>query len=268
MLELTESDPHNIVQNTTGAQTATRYPLGAIRMPPTLRCTASIPSTCAKKLCRAGQSTRSFSTTPPQDQRVTRNRRQLFRWLGSQGQNFLNPLNGSTNYLGAYNAQGQLKRAVEAAAEAEKKKQEEGKAKDPAKGSAPEPEDEDKEFKGKILPETTRDLQPFPLNRSFVSQPVLSDELREEIWKKVMQDGKSVRQVSAELTVEMSRVGAVVRLKEIEKEWEQTVCSTGLFVSPHLYDDLLKNRLVFKTNTWLQNLRMRASLKVLSPRQL
>jgi hypothetical protein len=180
----------------------------------------------------------------------------------------LNPLNGSTNYLGAYNAQGQLKRVVEAATEAEKKKkQEDDKAKNSAKSSAPEPEDEDKEFKGKIPPETTRDLQPFPLNRSFVSQPVLSDEIREEIWKKVMQDGKSVRQVSAELTVEMSRVGAVVRLKEIEKEWEQTVCFTGFFVSPHLYDDLLKNRLVFKTTTWLQNLRMRASLKFLSSRR-
>jgi hypothetical protein len=78
------------------------------------------------------------------------------------------------------------------------------------------------------------------LNKSFVSQPVLSDDLREEIWKRVMQDGKSVRVVSAELGVEMSRVGAVVRLKEVEKEWEQTVSSAGISFSSHLYDDLLK----------------------------
>jgi len=212
-------------------------------MPPPLRCTSSLPSTCAKQLCRAGQSTRSFSTTSQQDQRITRNRRQLFRWLGSQGQNFLNPLNGSTNYLSAYNAQGQLKRVVRAAAEAEtKKKKQEGKANEPANSGASEEGEleEGKEFKGEIPPETTSDLTPFPLNKSFVSQPVLSDDLREEIWKRVMQDGKSVRVVSAELGVEMSRVGAVVRLKEVEKEWEQTVSSASIPFSSHLYDDLLK----------------------------
>jgi hypothetical protein len=152
-------------------------------------------------------------------------------------------LNGSTNYLGAYNAQGQLKRVVEAAAEAErKKKKQEGKANEPANLSASESgeSEEAKEFKGEIPPETTRDLTPFPLNKSFVSQPVLSDDLREEIWKRVMQDGKSVRVVSAELGVEMSRVGAVVRLKEVEKEWEQRVSSASIFLSSHLYDDLLK----------------------------
>jgi hypothetical protein len=152
-------------------------------------------------------------------------------------------LNGSTNYLGAYNAQGQLKRVVEAAAEAErKKKKEEGKANEPANLSASESgeSEEAKEFKGEIPPETMRDLTPFPLNKSFVSQPVLSDDLREEIWKRVMQDGKSVRVVSAELGVEMSRVGAVVRLKEVEKEWEQTVSSASISFSSHLYDDLLK----------------------------
>ena len=175
----------------------------------------------------------------------------------------MNPLSGSTNYLGAYNAEGQLRRVVEAAAEAEKKKLKEGKRGEATTQSEPELDNEGKEFKGQIPPETTRDLQPFPLNRNFISQPVLSDEFREEIWKRVMQDGKSVREVSAELTVEMSRVGAVVRLKEIEKEWDRTVSLTDFFFSAHLYDDLLKNRLVFKTTTWLQNLRMRASLKVL-----
>lgn len=81
---------------------------------------------------------------------------------------------------------------------------------------------EDKDT-GKTPPETARDLRPFPLNPAFLSQPVLSDDMREEIWKRIMQDGKSVREVSAELAVEMSRVGAVVRLKEIEKEWLRIV---------------------------------------------
>ena len=78
---------------------------------------------------------------------------------------------------------------------------------------------------GAVPPETARDLMPFPLNRAFISQPILSDELREEIWTRIMKDGKSVRTVSAELGVEMSRVGAVVRLKEVEREWQRIVSS-------------------------------------------
>ena len=71
--------------------------------------------------------------------------------------------------------------------------------------------------------ETAEDLMPFPLNRSFRSQSVLSDELKEEIWKRVMEEGKGVRDVSAALGVEMRRVAAVVRLKGVEKEWEKQV---------------------------------------------
>ncbi len=78
---------------------------------------------------------------------------------------------------------------------------------------------------GNELPkEGPQDLMPFPLNRQFRSQAVLSEELREEIWERVIRKGKSVKVVSAELGVEMNRVGAVVRLKSVEKEWIQKVC--------------------------------------------
>lgn len=80
-------------------------------------------------------------------------------------------------------------------------------------------------------------LKPFPGNRHFTSQPILSEELREDIWKRIMQDGQSVREVSATLKVEMRRVGAVVRLKEIEKEWLRIVsfpCYRPLFSKPLL----------------------------------
>jgi hypothetical protein len=86
---------------------------------------------------------------------------------------------------------------------------------------------EDKE----IPPETTRDLRVFPANPNFVSQPVLSEEYREAIWERIMKEGQSVREVSAQMKVEMSRVGAVVRLKEIEKEWQRIVSSTTLNLS-------------------------------------
>ncbi|KAF7909543.1 uncharacterized protein EAF01_003261 [Botrytis porri] len=143
--------------------------------------------------------------------RATRARRSLFRWLGTQGENFRNPLDNSTNYMGAYNPDGKLKRVVEAAADARK----DG-------GPKPDSQNEpDANGNKELPPQSARDMIPFPGNRKFISQSVLSEELRELIWTKIMQDAMSVREVSAELGVEMSRVGAVVRLKEIEKEWER-----------------------------------------------
>lgn len=65
--------------------------------------------------------------------------------------------------------------------------------------------------------------QPFRLNYSFRSEPVLSEEFREVIWERVMKQEMSVAQVSRDLSVEMSRVAAVVRLKELEKNWESQV---------------------------------------------
>lgn len=66
-------------------------------------------------------------------------------------------------------------------------------------------------------------VTPYPHNRSFRSQPVLSDQMREEIYSRVQIQGKSVRQVSAELAVSLDRVAAVVRLKAVEKEWVDNV---------------------------------------------
>jgi hypothetical protein len=65
--------------------------------------------------------------------------------------------------------------------------------------------------------------QPFPLNPNFRSQPVLSEESREMIWKRIMEEGESIKVVSAEYSVDMRRVAAVVRMKEIEKEWARKV---------------------------------------------
>ncbi|KAL8383597.1 hypothetical protein RB595_010679 [Gaeumannomyces hyphopodioides] len=60
---------------------------------------------------------------------------------------------------------------------------------------------------------------PFPLNPHFQSYPVLSEELREEIWQRVMLEGEPMLSVSAELGVDVRRVAAVVRLKEVEWDW-------------------------------------------------
>ncbi|KAF4451771.1 37S ribosomal protein S35, mitochondrial [Fusarium austroafricanum] len=61
--------------------------------------------------------------------------------------------------------------------------------------------------------------QPFPLNPLFRSQPVLSDATRELIYDKVRARGESLKAVSAEMHIDVRRVAAVVRLKEVEKQW-------------------------------------------------
>lgn len=62
--------------------------------------------------------------------------------------------------------------------------------------------------------------QPFPNNPLFRSQPVLDDSMRELIWQKIMQRGESIKAVSAEMGVDLRRVAAVVRLKEVQRKWE------------------------------------------------
>lgn len=64
---------------------------------------------------------------------------------------------------------------------------------------------------------------PFPNNPLFRSEPVLSDEARERIWEAVMKHGMPLKAVSAQFSVDMRRVAAVVRMKEIEKKWEREV---------------------------------------------
>lgn len=86
-----------------------------------------------------------------------------------------------------------------------------------------------------IPKESRNELRPFPLNPNFVSQSVLSEELRNEIHNRVVVQGKSVRAVSVELGVEMRRVGAVVRLVELERKWVKEVCyKFFLMLSPLL----------------------------------
>jgi hypothetical protein len=67
---------------------------------------------------------------------------------------------------------------------------------------------------------------PFPLNPAFRSHPVLSEELKEEIYQRIVGSGRSVRSVSAELGVSLERVAAVVRLKAVEKQWIEEVWGT------------------------------------------
>lgn len=71
--------------------------------------------------------------------------------------------------------------------------------------------------------------RPFPLNPNFVSEPVLSEDLREEIFRRVVVLKRSVRAVSVELKVDMRRVAAVVRLVQLERQWRSQVSFFSLF---------------------------------------
>lgn len=59
--------------------------------------------------------------------------------------------------------------------------------------------------------------RPFPGNRTFISEAVLSEELRNEVYVRVVEKKKSLRAVSVELGIDMKRIAAVVRLVEMER---------------------------------------------------
>lgn len=119
-------------------------------------------------------------------------------------------------------------------------------------------EKRDEEQDDSVLPpETQEDLRPFPLNQYFRSQPVLSEDLREAIYQRVKRDGATVSLASVEFGVSNERVGAVVRLKQMEKEWIAQVCShiVPFFSLPS--SDMMRHyeiRLVFRTTTWLHSI--------------
>ncbi|KAI0975746.1 eukaryotic mitochondrial regulator protein-domain-containing protein [Xylaria arbuscula] len=61
--------------------------------------------------------------------------------------------------------------------------------------------------------------RPFPINPHYTSAKVLDERARELVWKKIMRDGETIKAVSAEFGIDIRRVAAIVRLKEIEKDW-------------------------------------------------
>ena len=173
----------------------------------------------------------------------------MFRWLNGPGSAFRHPLPGSTNYLNAYDRNGRLVRARDRSPrqlnrEKEEKKDEEEEEVDEDGESLPR---RTKKVQGARVTDTKdgpplpkesgEDLMPFPMNRQFRSQRVLSEELKDAIYERIMEEGSSVRNVSAALGVEMNRVAAVVRLKAVEKQWEKEVRC-------HSDEDILAERIL------------------------
>lgn len=119
----------------------------------------------------------------------------MFEWLNGEGAALKYHVPGQTNYL------TNLKQRSRAA-----------KAEENATGE----KSAEEENAGEEL-----SRRPFPMNPHFVSEPILSEELRNEIHRRAVEDKKSVRAVSVEFGVDMRRVAAVVRLVELEKRWRK-----------------------------------------------
>ncbi|KAI5292329.1 hypothetical protein KEM52_006433 [Ascosphaera acerosa] len=121
-------------------------------------------------------------------------------WLAGPGQAYKHPSPTGTNYVTAFGNEEAKPAGETAGGDA-------AAAAQSADGSSP------------ATSGASQSLRPFPLNPAFVSQPILSEQLRNTIYEKVVVEGKSVRAVSVMYGVDMRRVAAVVRLCELEQRW-------------------------------------------------
>ncbi|KAK4222554.1 eukaryotic mitochondrial regulator protein-domain-containing protein [Podospora fimiseda] len=63
-------------------------------------------------------------------------------------------------------------------------------------------------------------LRPFPSNSDYISEPVLTDAARETIWEYAIDKNMPLKALSAQFSVDIRRIAAVLRMKAIEKKME------------------------------------------------
>lgn len=199
-------------------------------------------------------------------------------WLNGPGKVFRDPLPGSTNYMCAYDTSGRLIRAkdesqfaarVVVPEEQEKEIQE----KEIEDGLNAEQREErfvarqearsrqaDIDPRSSLPRERFGDLRPYPMNISFRSERVLSEELREELYTQVVERGMDVSTVSAAFGVDIRRVAAVVRLKTIEKRWIEKVSFYRVLSSPFPFMMISIQSISLQDNYMVTQLALRASL--------
>nr|OQO29844.1 hypothetical protein B0A51_02001 [Rachicladosporium sp. CCFEE 5018] len=167
-------------------------------------------------------------------------RRNMWAWFNGPGKAFREPLAGSTNYLTAYDKTGNLRRAKGQGRDGPRQVRQEKPMPDEDEVLQQEEEDgideveraeraqvraterQERAARESATPkERASDLQPYPLNPNFKSQPVLSEELREKVYEQIVLNKMDLQSVSAAWGIDMRRVAAVVRLKTIEKQWEE-----------------------------------------------
>ncbi|KAF7197535.1 37S ribosomal protein S35, mitochondrial [Pseudocercospora fuligena] len=197
----------------------------------------TIPATQTRQFHRRGKA-----------RNTTALRRDMWEWLAGPGKVFRDPLPGSTNYMSAYDKQGVLLRSKrqrqdrqdrnadaaiegkvyteEEEAEIVQKEKEDGLDEvemqaNAAKRAAARQAKADLDARGGVPTERVADMRPYPLNHHFRSESVLSEDLREELYRQVALQGQSISTISAAYGVDLRRVAAVVRLKTVEKQWQE-----------------------------------------------
>ena len=152
----------------------------------------------------------------------------MFAWLGTAGKNFQQPNTNQTNYLPDYKREGNyaIRRPTNR----------EGGSKPRFDNSNAPKSADSKALEDAAVDDSSGDASMprpvFPQNINFYSESILSEQLRMEVHKRVQIDKQSVRQVSAELNIDMRRVGAVVRLVEIEQRMRAQVSTLFAPYSP------------------------------------
>ena len=184
-------------------------------------------------LCRGFSSGTALSA---RNGRMSTARRTMFRWLEGPGRQLKYARPGTTNYLGAYDKTGRFMRGSRSGRQEEDEENEEDEEDMEDEQETEHKSDSGKKVKSDLAPETQEDLRPFPQNKFFRSEPVLSEELRHEIFRRVVEKNQSVREVSIALNVEMARVGAVVRLLTIEQDWIRHVSARNFLFFLHFFD--------------------------------
>jgi hypothetical protein len=234
-------------------------------MPPRIRSSnfpsaiPSCPSIRSSSISQPAARAREFSCSS--SRQITQRRRKFYAWLNGPGRPLKQPIPNSTNYLGAYDRFGNLVRAgpgwqaqqrkkkASSADKGEEATSLEGQESDEPEMAVRRLEEEANKTQKKgeeeerLPPETLEDLRPFPLNKYFRSQAVLSEELREAIYQYMADpvEPHTVPGTSSQFGVSNERVGAVFRLKQMEKEWIAQVRS-DLIISPHEpYDETTQN---------------------------
>ncbi|KAL9058021.1 MAG: hypothetical protein Q9162_002013 [Coniocarpon cinnabarinum] len=136
--------------------------------------------------CLSSQ-TRYFSATPSRSGRITLQRKRMLAWFKGPGQAFRLPLRGSTNYVNAYDKEGNIVRASDEEAQGEESGEGQSRRGRGARNRSQrrDSQKDQKNQRENLPPERLEDLQPFPLNPYFRSPSVLSERLKQEIYKSV-----------------------------------------------------------------------------------
>lgn len=224
--------------------------------PPRIQPHRLIQSSTCTRSSQAVPLARSFHTSPRslegnlsekklKPRRSTLLRREMAEWLAGPGFKFRRQFPGSTNYLSAYDKQGNLSRRraretqvaslldpkeeelreKKALKEEEEDEIDEAERKTRAEGRQADRAQREGQLK-RTPRERPSDMHPYPLNHNFRSQAVLSEELREELYRMIVVKKMDLQGTSAAYGVDMRRVAAVVRLKTVEKQWIEDVSLT------------------------------------------